>query len=75
MYEPWVKKIDYSTVKAKAVSDPDHPNVPKLAQHSTKQARTGVAMVKIVQLELQCLRWLFSAYLDDTACNGMYLRH
>ena len=56
MYEPWVKSIDLSTIEVDTVSDPDHPNVPKLTNQSMKQARTGVAIIKIIQLEQECLR-------------------
>ncbi|KAF8266826.1 P-loop containing nucleoside triphosphate hydrolase protein [Lactarius quietus] len=69
MYEPWVMKINCNAVEAEAVSDPDHPNVPKLTQHSKKQARTGVAMIKVVQLKQKCLCQMFAAYLDDVACD------
>ena len=71
MYEPWAKTIDLSAVDFDTVSDPDHPNVPKLTTHSTKQARTGVAMVKIIQ-QTECLRKLFATYLNDKAPDGMY---
>ncbi|KAF8256917.1 P-loop containing nucleoside triphosphate hydrolase protein [Lactarius quietus] len=71
MYEPWVMKINCNAVEAEAVSDPDHPNVPKLTQHSKKQARTGVAMIKVVQLEQKCLRQMFAAYLNDVACDAL----
>ena len=73
MYEPWVRSIDLSTVEVDTVSDPDHPNVPKLTNQSTKQARTGVAMIKIIQLEQECLRRLFANYLGDVASDGMCL--
>ena len=73
MYEPWAKSIDLAAVKVDTVSDPDHPNIPKLTVHSTKQARTGVAMLKIIQLKQECLRQLFATYLKDTTFNGMYL--
>lgn len=73
MYEPWVKEIDLTAVEAEAASDPDHPNVPKLTEHSTKKARTGVAMIKIIQLERECLRRLFAAYLKDVAPDGTYM--
>jgi hypothetical protein len=72
MYEPWVKSIDLAAVEGDTASDPDHPNVPKLTAQSTKQARTGVAMIKIIQLEQECLRQLFASYLNDTAFDGMY---
>jgi ERCC4-related helicase len=74
MYEPWVKTIDIETVRVETVSDPDHPNVPKLTIHSTKQARTGVAMIKVVQKTEECLRKLFATYLNDQTPDGIYLR-
>ena len=61
MYEPWVKTIDLGAVRVEAASDPDHPNVLKLTTHSTNQARTGVAMLKIIQ------------QTEHQALDGMYL--
>jgi hypothetical protein len=72
MYEPWVKMIDLGAVRVEAASDPDYPNVAKLTTHSTKQARTGVAMLKIIQQTEQCLRQLFATYLNYQAPDGMY---
>lgn len=72
MYEPWVKSIDLATIEVDTSSDPDHPNIPKLTKHSTKQGRTGVAMIKIVQLEHECLRKLFATYLKDNTADGTY---
>lgn len=72
MYEPWVKSIDLATVEVDTVSDPDYPNIPKLTKHSTKQGRTGVAMVKIIQLKQECLCKLFAAYLKDNTADGRY---
>ncbi|KAH9160732.1 II DNA helicase [Lactarius sanguifluus] len=72
MYEPWVKTIDLKAVRVEASSDPDHPNVPKLTAHSTKQARTGVAMIKVIQQNEECLRRLFATYLNDQAPDGKY---
>jgi len=73
MYEPWVKTIDLEAVRVETASDPDHPNIPELRIDSTKQARTGVAMIKITQQTEECLRRLFATYLNDQAPNGMYL--
>ena len=56
------------------MSDPDHPNIPKLTVHSIKQARTSVAMLKIIQLKQECLHQLFATYLKDMTFNGMYLQ-
>ena len=74
MYEPWAKSINLAAAEVDTTSDPDHPNIPKLTIHSTKQAHTGVAMLKIVQFEQECLRQLFATYLKDTMSHGMYLR-
>ncbi|KAI9442063.1 P-loop containing nucleoside triphosphate hydrolase protein [Lactarius psammicola] len=71
MYEPWVMTIDLSTVGVDTVSDPDHPNIHKLTPHSTKQARTGVTIIKIVQLEQECLRQLYADYLNDTSIDAL----
>ena len=60
--------------KVDTVSDPDHPNIPKLTVHSIKQARTSVAMLKIIQLKQECLRQLFATYLKNMTFNGMYLQ-
>ncbi|KAH9011631.1 II DNA helicase [Lactarius pseudohatsudake] len=72
MYEPWVKSIDPAAVEVDTASDPDHPNVPKLTVHSTKQARTGIAMIKIIQREQECLRQLFADYLNDTSLDALH---
>ncbi|KAH9014989.1 II DNA helicase [Lactarius pseudohatsudake] len=72
MYEPWVKTIDLKAVIVETASDPDHPNVPKLTKHSTKQARTGVAMIKVIQQNEECLRRLFATYLNDQAPDALY---
>lgn len=62
--------IDLSTIKF-TVTDPDHPNVEKLGKNSTKQARTGIAMIKIVQSAADdCLRGMFTDYLGDKALDG-----
>lgn len=68
MYEPWVINIDLSTINF-GVSDPDHPTVEKLSKTSTKQERTGMAMVKIIQSP-DCLRKLYADYLGDKTPNG-----
>ncbi|KAF8274042.1 P-loop containing nucleoside triphosphate hydrolase protein [Lactarius quietus] len=70
MYESWVTSIDLTAVKVDTVSDPDHPTVPKLSDHSTKKERTGIAMIKIVQCEHECLRRLYATYLKDTSEDG-----
>lgn len=70
MYEPWVKSINLAAVEVDTATDPDHPNIPKLTTHSTKQGRTGVAMIKIVQSEQECLRKLYAAYLKDETHEG-----
>ena len=75
MYEPWVKSIDLTAVEVDTSSDPDHPNIPKLTIHSSKQGRTGVAMIKIIQSEQECLRALYAAYLKDETEDGMYPYH
>ena len=55
MYEPWVKSIDLASIEVDTISDPDHPTVPKLTDRSTKRERSGIAMIKIIQLEGVCL--------------------
>ncbi|KAH9022119.1 hypothetical protein EDB85DRAFT_1895384 [Lactarius pseudohatsudake] len=73
MYKPWVKSIDPATVEVDTASDLDHPNVPKLTVHSTKQARTGIAMIKIIQREQECLHQLFADYLNDTSLDDLHM--
>jgi len=75
MYEPWVKLINLTTIEVDTALDPDHPTTPKLTSRSTKQGRTGIAMIKIIQLEQTCLRQLFAAYLKDETCDGKYSNH
>ena len=71
MYEPWVKDIDLSAIKF-PYTDPDHPNVEKLGKNSTKQARTGIAMTKIVQSVDECIRGMYAYYLEDKAVDGTW---
>ena len=71
MYEPWVMDIDLSTINFN-FTDPDHPNVEKLGKNSTKQARTGIAMIKIVQSVDDCLRGMYADYLGDKALDGTW---
>ena len=75
MYEPWVKLIDLAAIEVDTATDPDHPTIPKLTTRSTKQGRTGIAMIKIIQLEQTCIRQLFAAYLKDETCDGKYSYH
>jgi superfamily II DNA helicase RecQ len=71
MYEPWVTKIDLSTI-AVSSSDPDHPIVEKLSKTSSKQERTGIAMVKIIQ-STECPRKMFADYPGDKTPDGTIL--
>jgi hypothetical protein len=71
MYEPWVMDIDLSTINF-TFTDPDHPNVEKLGKNSTKQARTGIAMIRIVQSVDDCFRGMSADYLGDKAQDGMW---
>jgi superfamily II DNA helicase RecQ len=71
MYEPWVNEIDLSEINVPADADPDHPNVGELSRYSTKQARLGLAMIKIIQLDEVCLRLLFAVYLKDQSLEGV----
>ena len=71
MYEPWVMNIDLSAIKISS-TDPDHPNIDKLGKNSTKQARTGIAMIKIVQLVDDCFRGMSADYLGDKTPDGMW---
>lgn len=69
MYEPWVMTIDSSSI-AIETSDPDHPIVEQLTKFSTKQQRTGKAMVRVIQLPLECLRGMWRDYAADKALDG-----
>ncbi|KAF8256458.1 hypothetical protein EI94DRAFT_1646387, partial [Lactarius quietus] len=71
MYKPWVKTIDLAAVEVDMASDPDHPTVLKLIDRSTKKECSGVAMIKIIQLEHECLHKLYASYLRDTTPDGM----
>lgn len=72
MYEPWVLKIDLSSIAGDA-SDPDFPNAGKLTKHSTKPARTGIAMVTLIQSEEICIRGFWADYLKDKSLTGALL--
>lgn len=52
--------------------DPDHPNVVTLNPHSTKQERTGGAILDIVQSTVVCIRSMFAKYLVDASPDGAY---
>jgi len=69
MYEPWVMTIDLSSVAGDA-SDPDFPNSGKLTKYSTKPARTGIAMVTLVQSKEICIRAFYADYLEDRSPTG-----
>ncbi|KAN0135294.1 hypothetical protein V8E53_006859 [Lactarius tabidus] len=70
MYEPWVKTIDLAAVEVDTASDPDHPTVPKLTDRLKKKEHSRVTMIKIIQLEHECLCKLYVSYLRDTAPNA-----
>jgi hypothetical protein len=70
MYEPWVLKIDLSSITGDA-SDLDFPNTRKLTKFSTKPARIGIAMVTIVQSKEICIRGFWVDYLIDKSFTGV----
>jgi hypothetical protein len=70
MYKPWVLKIDLSRIVRDA-SDPDFPNTGKLTKYSTKPARTGIAMVTVVQSKEICIRGFWADYLKDKSLTGV----
>lgn len=70
MYESWAITIDLDNSAIDFTSDPDHPNVTKLSIHSTKQQRTGGAILTIIQSVEICLRILFAKYLADMSLDG-----
>ena len=69
MYEPWVDKIDLSSIAGDA-TDPDFPNSGKLTKYSTKPARTGIAMLTVVQSKEICIRGFWADYLIDKSPTG-----
>lgn len=69
MYEPWVLKIDLSSITGDA-SDPDFPNAGKLTKYSKKSARTGIAMITVVQSKEICIRGFWADYLKDKSLTG-----
>lgn len=75
MYEPWVLDIDLSASgveESVSALDPDYPHSGKLTKYSTKQQRTGRAMVSIVQ-STTCIRKMFAEYLKDQSIEGMVI--
>lgn len=72
MYEPWVLKIDLSSTAGDA-TDPDFPNAGKLTKYSTKPARTGIAMVTVIQSKEICIREFWADYLKDRSLTGAQL--
>lgn len=69
MYESWALDVDLSEISVDIVSDPDHPLLEALTQYTSKQDRTGWAMLYILQIVI-CLRILFAEYLGDHASDG-----
>lgn len=67
LYEPWVLDIDLSEI-LETLNDPDQP-VGKITKFSSKQARTGVESIRMIQLDI-CLRRLQAKYLDDKTPEG-----
>ncbi|KAF9555907.1 hypothetical protein CPC08DRAFT_642227 [Agrocybe pediades] len=72
MYEPWVMNIELTDDPVQYTSDPDYPNGGELGKHSTKNARTGTAMVKLIQSTETCIRKFWAEYLNDTSPAGMF---
>jgi len=75
MYEPWVMNINLSSTPTipSSLSDPDHPTVEKLSKTSTKQERTGIAMITHIQSAKDCPREFFANYLGDKTPDGRLL--
>lgn len=69
MFESWLLPITLDEVNIDFVTDPDHPNVSQLTIRSTKQERTGGAIITILQSDI-CLRILFAKYLADVSLDG-----
>jgi len=72
MYKTWVIDINLSDdASGQDVLDPDYPNAGELTKHSTKHARTGVAMIKMVQSRDVCIREFWANYLNDSTPTSM----
>jgi hypothetical protein len=71
MYEPWAMTIDLDAAGVDFTSHPEHPNVSKLAVHSTKKDRTGGAILTIIQSVHLCLRALFARYLAEKSLDSL----
>ncbi|SJL07927.1 uncharacterized protein ARMOST_11285 [Armillaria ostoyae] len=64
MYEPWALTADLSDFPLDDGKDPDRPRE-KLTKYSTKEQRTSVAMLHLIQRAEECIRHFFSHYLAD----------
>ncbi len=71
MYEPWALTMDLSDFPLDNGKDPDRPHE-KLTKYSTKEQRTSVAMLHLIQRAEECLRLFFSRYLADKTDDGKY---
>ena len=73
MYEPWVKKINLSAINF-PFTDHGHPNIEKLGKNSTKQACTGITMIKIIQSVDVCFSGMYTyyVYLGDKPLEGTW---
>lgn len=69
MYEPWVLDIDLTATPNES-GDPDLPNSGKLTKNSTKNQRTGHAMINLIQSKESCIRNFFAQYLADESPEG-----
>lgn len=69
MYEPWVLDVKLDTLILDP-ADPDQPlvhcGITSDKRNSSKQDRTGRAMVQLVQ-STTCLHKFFSQYLNDSS--------
>lgn len=75
MYEPWVQdvKLDSEALRLDP-EDPDRPHAGTVKKNSSKQDRTGHAMIQLVQSTM-CLREFFNEYLDDHTSSGTRSAH
>ncbi|KAF9525193.1 P-loop containing nucleoside triphosphate hydrolase protein [Crepidotus variabilis] len=71
LYEPWVLDINTSSLLDLSLIDPDYPNAGKLDKSSSKVARTGIAMIRMVQSTDCCIRTMWADYLGDKTPSAL----
>lgn len=69
MVEPWALEAKLNKLES-MLDDPDQPISGVIKKNSSKQERTGHAMIRYIQ-SATCLRKFFSEYLDDQTPSGI----